>query len=113
MPLAVLWQSNLGIQQRATRSRTTFPHVPGSGDEGTRTLNPRRAKRDPPYRPLPTSAVLRMYVQFSCYLMRLAVNECQRFRSLSAPSALLGVTAFLLLSNPSPSCRGPATERPD
>ena len=66
------------------------------GDEGTRTLNPRRAKRDPPYRPLPTSTVPRVFAQFSCYLVRLAVNECQRFRSLSAPSALLGVTASLL-----------------
>jgi hypothetical protein len=39
---------------------------------------------------------LRAFMQVSCYLVRLAVNECQRFRSLSAPSALLGVTGSSL-----------------
>jgi hypothetical protein len=43
-PLAVLWRSNRGAQRQHVRSRNAFPTSPNCGDEGTRTLNPRRAK---------------------------------------------------------------------
>jgi hypothetical protein len=70
-----------------------------------RTLNPHRAKRDPPYRPLPTTTVLHALTQFRCYLMRLAVNECQRFGPFLLPCVLPGVAASLPRSNPPRSCR--------
>ena len=34
----------LRTEQQPVRWTTTFPHVTGGGDEGTRTLNPRLAK---------------------------------------------------------------------